>query len=56
METSQELYEKVMHYAHLLEDRLSYDETEEGKHWGKLVNKLQDFKFDEKKPKKKKFQ
>lgn len=48
METKQELYEKVMHYAHLLEDKLSYDETKEGKRWGKLVNKLQDFKFDEK--------
>ena len=46
METKQELYEKVMHYAHLLEDKLSYDETEEGKRWGKLVNKLQKFKFD----------
>ncbi len=46
MKTKQELYEKVMHYAHLLEDSLSYDETEEGKRWGKLVNKLQDFEFD----------
>jgi len=46
METKQELYEKVMHYAHLLEDNLSYDETKEGKRWGKLVNKLQDFEFD----------
>jgi hypothetical protein len=43
MKTNQELYEKVMHYAHLLEDKLAYDETEEGKRWGKLVNKLQDF-------------
>lgn len=46
MKTNQELYEKVMHYAHLLEDRLSYDETEEGREWGKLVNKLQEFNFD----------
>ena len=46
MKTKQELYEKVMHYAHLLEDSLSYDETEEGKDWGNLVNKLQDFHFD----------
>ncbi len=46
METKKELYEKVMHYAHLLEDKLSYDETREGKRWGKLVNKLQDFEFD----------
>lgn len=46
METNQELYEKVMHYAHLLEDKLSYNETEEGKRWGKLVNKLQEFEFD----------
>jgi hypothetical protein len=45
MKTKQELYEKVMHYAHLLEDKLSYDETEEGKKWAKLVNKLQDFEF-----------
>lgn len=46
MTTKQELYEKVMHYAHLLEDKLSYDETEEGKRWGELVNKLQKFNFD----------
>ena len=46
MRTKQDLYEKVMHYAHLLEDKLSYDETKEGKRWGKLVNKLQDFNFD----------
>lgn len=46
MKTKQELYKKVMHYAHLLEDRLAYDETEEGKRWGKLVNELQNFKFD----------
>jgi hypothetical protein len=48
METKQELYEKVMHYAHLLEDKLSYDETKEGKRWCKLVNKLQAFEFEEK--------
>jgi hypothetical protein len=48
MESKLELYEKVMHYAHLLEDKLSYDETKEGKRWGKLINKLQDFNFDEK--------
>jgi hypothetical protein len=47
MKTKEELYEKVMHYAHLLEDKLSYNETEEGKRWSKLVNKLQDFNFDE---------
>lgn len=46
METKQELYEKVMHYAHLLEDKLSYDETKKGKRWDILVNKLQDFEFD----------
>jgi hypothetical protein len=46
METKKEIYEKVMHYAHLLEDKLSYDETEEGNRWGKLVNKLQNFNFD----------
>jgi len=49
MKTTEEIYEKVMHYAHFLEDNLSYDETEEGRRWGKLVNKLQDFKFGEKK-------
>lgn len=47
MKTKQDLYEKVMHYAHLLEDKLSYDEPEEGKRWGNLVNKLQEFEFDE---------
>ena len=46
MKTKQELYEKVMYYANLLEDKLSYDETQEGKRWGKLVDKLQDFNFD----------
>lgn len=46
MKTKQELYEKVMHYAHLLEDRLDYNETKAGKKWGILVNKLQDFHFD----------
>jgi hypothetical protein len=46
MKTKQELYEKVMHYAHLLEEKLSYDETQEGKRWGELVNELQNFEFD----------
>lgn len=46
MKTKQELYEKVMHYAHLLKYSLYYDETEEGKDWGELVNKLQNFHFD----------
>jgi hypothetical protein len=46
MKTKQEIYEKVMHYAHSLEDKLSYDETQEGKRWGELVNELQNFEFD----------
>ena len=45
METKEELYEKVMYYAHLLEDRLGYDESKDGRNWGKLVNKLQGFSF-----------
>jgi hypothetical protein len=47
MKTKKELYEIVMHYAYLLEDKLSYNETKEGESWGKLINKLQDFNFDE---------
>jgi hypothetical protein len=46
MKTKQYLYEKVMHYAHLLEEKLSYDESQEGKRWGELVNELQNFEFD----------
>lgn len=50
MESKKELYEKVMHYAHLLEDSLGYDETKEGERWGQLVNQLQDFEFDQPEP------
>lgn len=51
MESKKEIYEKVMHYAHLLEDSLGYNDTEEGERWGKLVNQLQDFEFDQPVPK-----
>lgn len=47
MESKKELYEKVMHYAHLLEDSLGYDDTKEGERWGQLVNQLQKFEFDQ---------
>ena len=39
----QELYEELMVLAHIIEDRLHYDETEEGVVWGGIVNQLQDF-------------
>ena len=39
------MYEELMILAHNIEDRLSYDETEEGKKWGLIVNKLQKFDF-----------
>lgn len=45
METPQELYEKLMTLAYTLEDKLEYDETPKGLEWGKIVNKLQEFKL-----------
>lgn len=45
METPQELYEKLINLAYRIEDRLGYDETQKGLEWGKIVNKLQDFKL-----------
>lgn len=39
------MYEELMVLAHNIEDKLSYDETEEGKKWGLIVNKLQEFDF-----------
>lgn len=39
------MYEELMVLAHNIEDKLSYDETEEGKKWGLIVNELQKFQF-----------
>ena len=39
------MYEELMTLAHNIEDKLSYDETEEGRKWGLIVNKLQNFDF-----------
>ena len=46
MKSKEELYEELMAIAHELEDVLQYDETEEGKRFGEIVNKLQEFNFD----------
>ena len=47
MKNKEEIYEEIMALAYNLEDMLSYDETPGGLRWGKLVNKLQEFEFDE---------
>lgn len=39
------MYEQLMTLAHNIEDKLSYNETEEGKKWGLIVNELQRFNF-----------
>lgn len=42
---TKEIYEQLMHYAHMLEEKLDYDETKKGRRFGKIVNKLQKFKL-----------
>ena len=47
MKSKEEIYEEIMALTYNLEDVLEYDETPEGLRWGELVNKLQEFEFDE---------